>query len=54
MFNAPERRLGMSALAEQTMLSPAGTTHLVTRLERDGLVRREIDPAGIHGAHASR
>ena len=26
-------------------LSPAGTTHLVTRLERDGMVRREVDPA---------
>src|SRR5579885_2193016 len=45
LFNAPERRLGMSALADHTMLSPAGTTHLVTRLERDGLVRREADPA---------
>lgn len=45
LFNAPERRLGMSALAHQAMLSPAGTTHLVTRLERDGLVRRSVDPA---------
>ncbi len=27
------------------MLSPAGITHLVTRLERDGLVRREMDPS---------
>ena len=45
LFNAPDRRLGMSALADHTMLSPAGTTHLVTRLERDGLVRREADPA---------
>jgi DNA-binding MarR family transcriptional regulator len=27
------------------LLSPAGTTHLVTRLERDGLVRREADPS---------
>lgn len=45
LFNAPGRRLGMSALADQTMLSPAGTTHLVTRLERDGLVRREADAA---------
>ena len=44
LFNAPDRRLGMSALAEQVMLSPAGTTHLVTRLERDRLVRREVDP----------
>ena len=34
----------MSELAERVLLSPAGTTHLVTRLERDGLVRREVDP----------
>ena len=45
LFNAPSRRLGMSALAERVLLSPAGTTHLVTRLERDGRVRREVDPA---------
>jgi len=44
LFNAPDNRLGMSALAREAMLSPAGTTHLVTRLERDGLVKREIDP----------
>lgn len=44
LFNAPETRLGMSSLADRVMLSPAGTTHLVTRLERDGLVRREVDP----------
>src|SRR4051795_2986638 len=45
LFNAPHRRLRMSELAERVLLSPAGTTHLVTRLERDGLVRREVDPA---------
>jgi DNA-binding MarR family transcriptional regulator len=45
LFNAPGNRLGMSALAREAMLSPAGTTHLVTRLERDGLVKREADPA---------
>ena len=45
LFNAPGNRLGMSALVHQAMLSPAGTTHLVTRLERDGLVKREVDPA---------
>jgi DNA-binding MarR family transcriptional regulator len=44
LFNAPRRRLGMSALADRAMLSPAGMSHLVTRLERDGLVRREVDP----------
>jgi DNA-binding MarR family transcriptional regulator len=45
LFNAPDRRLRMSQLAERALLSPAGTTHLVTRLERDRLVRREVDPA---------
>jgi DNA-binding MarR family transcriptional regulator len=45
LFNAPGNRLGMSALAREAMLSPAGITHLVTRLERDGLVIREADPA---------
>jgi DNA-binding MarR family transcriptional regulator len=45
LFNAPERRLPMAQLAERVLLSPAGISHLVTRLERDGLVRREVDPA---------
>src|SRR5437016_12427789 len=44
LFNAPRQRLGMSNLADRLLLSPAGTTHLVTRLERDRLVRREVDP----------
>jgi len=44
LFNAPDQRLGMSDLADRVLLSPAGTTHLVTRLERDRLVRREVDP----------
>ncbi len=44
LFNAPDHRLGMSALADRVLLSPAGITHLVTRLERDGMVRREVDP----------
>jgi DNA-binding MarR family transcriptional regulator len=45
LYNAPDRRLGMSALAGGTMLSPSGLTHLVTRLERDGLVARLPDPS---------
>jgi DNA-binding MarR family transcriptional regulator len=44
LYNAPDQRLTMSALAERVLLSPAGATHLVTRLERDHLVRREVDP----------
>jgi DNA-binding MarR family transcriptional regulator len=45
LFNGPDQRLGMSDLADRVLLSPAGTTHLVTRLERDRLVRREVDPS---------
>jgi DNA-binding MarR family transcriptional regulator len=45
LSGAPGKQLGMSVLAHRAMLSPAGTTHLVTRLERDGLVKRSIDPA---------
>ena len=45
LASAPGKQLGMSALAHRAMLSPAGTTHLVTRLERDGLVKRSIDKA---------
>ena len=43
LFNAEDERIGMSALADRVLLSPAGMTHLITRLERDGLVRREPD-----------
>ena len=45
LFNAPDQRLRMSVLADRVLLSPAGATHLVTRLERDRLLRREVDPA---------
>jgi DNA-binding MarR family transcriptional regulator len=43
LFNAPDSRLRMSALAERVLLSASGVTHLVTRLERDGLVQRLVD-----------
>ena len=44
LFNAPDQRLGMTALSSAVMLSPSGLTHLVTRMERDGLLSREVDP----------
>jgi len=52
LYNAPDRRLPMSVLADEVMLSPAGITHLVTRLERDGLVRREVDPSDRRRSYA--
>jgi DNA-binding MarR family transcriptional regulator len=44
LFNAPNTRLRMTELAERVVLSASGVSHLVTRLERDGLVRRTADP----------
>ena len=43
LFNAPDGRLRMTELAETVVLTPSGVTHLVTRLERDGLVSRVVD-----------
>jgi len=43
LFNASDGRLRMAELAERVVLSPSGVTHLVTRLERDGLVHRIVD-----------
>ena len=43
LFNAPDGQLRMAELAERVVLSPSGVTHLVTRLERDGLVQRVVD-----------
>jgi DNA-binding MarR family transcriptional regulator len=45
LFNAPGNRLRMTELAERVVLTPSGVTHLVTRLERDRLVRRSVDEA---------
>jgi DNA-binding MarR family transcriptional regulator len=52
LFNAPDARLGMTALASRVMLSPSGLTHLVTRMERDGLLRREVDSSDGRKFHA--
>ena len=38
---APGRRLRMAELADSVLLSRSGTTRLVDRLERDGLIARE-------------
>ena len=43
LFNTPRGRLRMTELADRVLLTPSGVTHLVTRLERDGLVTRIVD-----------
>jgi DNA-binding MarR family transcriptional regulator len=42
---APQRTIRMSDLAERTSSSLSRLSHLVTRLESRGYVRREADPA---------
>ncbi|HSQ28936.1 MAG TPA: MarR family transcriptional regulator [Gemmatimonadaceae bacterium] len=51
LANASRRRLRMSELARSVALSPAGLTHLVTRLERERLVAREVDADDRRGFH---
>ena len=43
--DAPQWTLRMSELAERTSVSLSRLSHLVTRLENRGYVRREADPA---------
>jgi DNA-binding MarR family transcriptional regulator len=43
LYNSPDARLRMTELSDSVVLSPSGMTHLVTRLERDGLVSRSAD-----------
>jgi DNA-binding MarR family transcriptional regulator len=38
---APRRRLRMTELAEQVLMSPSGLTRIVDQLVREGLVERE-------------
>jgi DNA-binding MarR family transcriptional regulator len=44
LSDRPERTMRMSSLAEVTNASLSRLSHLVTRLEGRGLLRREIDP----------
>jgi DNA-binding MarR family transcriptional regulator len=53
LANAPDRRLRMTDLAAQVMLSPSGLSRLVDRLERDGLVARTPDPTDARGARTT-
>jgi DNA-binding MarR family transcriptional regulator len=52
LFNAPDRRLRMTELAQGVMLSPSGLTRLVERLERGKLVERQGDTADARSFRA--
>ena len=52
LSHAPEQKLRMSDLAEWTVLSRGGVTRLVSRIEADGLLRREACEDDGRGAFA--
>ena len=52
LVEAPGRRLRMTELAAQVLLSRSGLTRLVDRMEREGYVRREADPTDARGVLA--
>ena len=49
---APGRRLRMAELADSVLLSRSGTTRLVDRLERDGLLERDTCDSDGRGCFA--
>jgi DNA-binding MarR family transcriptional regulator len=53
LVTAPGLRLRMSDLGAQRMLTPSGITRVVVRLEAQGFVRREPDPADGRAALAA-
>jgi DNA-binding MarR family transcriptional regulator len=53
LVTAPGLRLRMSDLGAQRMLTPSGITRVVVRLEEQGLVSREPDPADGRAAFAA-
>jgi DNA-binding MarR family transcriptional regulator len=49
---APQRRVRMSQLAQQVLLSKSGVTRLVDRLVADGLIERSACSSDARGAEA--
>lgn len=56
LASAPDKALRMSDLAERVLMSPSGTTRLVDRLTKRGLVERQGDLADrrVAMAHLTR
>jgi DNA-binding MarR family transcriptional regulator len=52
LVTEPSLRLRMSDLGARRMLTPSGITRVVVKLEQEGLVRREPDPADGRAAFA--
>ncbi len=53
LAESPDGRLRMNDLADRVLLSRSGLTRLVDRLQRDGLVEREVCHDDARGLFAS-
>ena len=51
LYQATGRRLRVGGLARQVTLSRTGLTRLIDRLEREGLVKRELAPEDRRGSY---
>ena len=52
LYEAPQRRLRLQALAESVVLSRSGLTRLIDRMEKAGVVRREQATDDRRGSYA--
>ena len=52
LAESPQRALRMTELATRVLLSRSGLTRLVDRLEKEGLVRRQVCPSDARGTLA--
>jgi DNA-binding MarR family transcriptional regulator len=52
LYEAPDKRLRMSDLADRVLLTRSGLTRLVDRLEKEGFLLRELDPDDRRGFYA--
>src|SRR4051812_20035296 len=52
LYEAPDRRMRLHELADAIVLSRSGLTRLLDRLERAGLILREVAEADRRGAYA--
>lgn len=52
LADADGERMRMSDLADSVILSRSGLTRLVDRLEREGLIAREVCPTDARGSYA--
>jgi len=52
LYEAPEKKLRMSDIADRVLLTRSGLTRLVDKLEKTGYLIREIDPEDRRGFYA--